>query len=310
MPLSRILPSSPNSSTLPLRPDAEGVGENNNKMANTLKAPQVVKIFSENAQFQIFDALKRNREKRSKLQSFIVEGVRNINNAVKYGWNIQSFIYSSEHGLSKWATTVLRESQAQTHFDPPMKLLTKLSSKEETSELLAVVEMKKDDIHTIPLSGRLLVVVFDRPSSPGNLGTLIRSCDAMGVHGLIVTGHAVDMYSPETINATTGSFFALPIIRLASHENLIPWIKEVKKRFSNLQIVGTDEQGEHSIDSHDFTKPTILLVGNETWGLSAAYKALSDAMVNIPMQGSASSLNVACTASIVLYEVNRQRMPG
>lgn len=268
---------------------------------------QVIKIFSENAQFQIFDALKRNREKRSKLQCFIVEGVRSINNAVKYGWTIQSFIYSSERGLSKWATTVLQVSQEQTHYDVPQKLLEKLSSKEETSELLAVVEIRKDDIHSIPLNGSPLVVVFDRPASPGNLGTLIRSCDAMGVHGLIITGHTVDLYSPETINAATGSFFALPIVRLASHDNLVPWIEEIQKHFSDLQIVGTDEKGKSSIDSHDFTKPTILLVGNETWGLSAAYSALSDTVVRIPIQGSASSLNVACATSVVLYEINRQR---
>lgn len=279
-------------------------------MANTVKDPQVIKIFSENAQFQIFDALKRNREKRNKLQSFIVEGVRNINNAIKYGWNIQSFIYSSERGLSKWAATVLRDSQAQTHYDMPMKLLAKLSSKEEPSELLAVVEIPKDDIHTIPLTSGLLTVVFDRPASPGNLGTLIRACDAMGAQGLIITGHAVDLYSPETVSAATGSLFALPIVRLASHEHLVPWIEEIKKRFSDVQIVGTDERGKNSIESHDFTKPTILLVGNETWGLSAAYKALSDTMVKIPMQGSASSLNVSCAASIVLYEINRQRRHG
>lgn len=279
-------------------------------MTKSSIAPQVIKIFSENAQFQIFDALKRNREKRNRLQSFIVEGVRNINNAVKYGWSIQSFLYSRERRLSKWATTILQESQAQTHYDLPQKLLEKLSSKEETSELLAVIKIKKDDIHSIPLNSRLLIVLFDRPASPGNLGTLIRSCDAMGVHGLIITGHAVDLYSPETISAATGSLFALPIVRLASHENLIPWIEEIKKRFPNLQIVGTDEKGVNNIESHNFTIPTVLLVGNETWGLSAAYKALSDTIVNIPMQGSASSLNVSCAASIVLYEIHRQRMHG
>lgn len=269
--------------------------------------PQIIKIFSENATFQILDALKRNREKRSKLHCFIVEGVRNISNVIKYGWNVKWFIYTRERTLSQWATDILRTSQAGIHYEIPLKLLKKLSSKEETSELLAVVEIMKDDIHRIPLGNKLLVVVFDRPTSPGNLGTLIRSCDAFGVNGLVVTGHAVDIYSPETISATTGSFFALPIVRLASHEDLITWIREVKKRFSDLQIIGTDEKGKNSIDNHDFTKPTIFLVGNETWGLSTAYKALSDDMINIPMQGSVSSLNVSCATSIMLYEANRQR---
>lgn len=269
--------------------------------------PQTIKIFSENDIFQNLETLGRKREKRNKMKQFIFEGVRNINNALKYGWNIDSFIYSPEKKLSDWALENLKKSNAKHHYEMPIHLLKKLSAKEETSELIATAEIPSDDFQKIPLKDNFLVVVFDRPSSPGNLGTLIRSCDALGVHGLIVTGHAVDLYDPEVIRASTGSFFALPMVRKPSHKELLSWFEKVKEQLGNLQIVGTDEKSHVSLDEYDFTKPTILLVGNETLGLSEAYKQLSDQIVKIPIKGSASSLNVACASSIVLYEVMRQR---
>jgi TrmH family RNA methyltransferase len=83
-----------------------------------------------------------------------------------------------------------------------------------------MAEIPKDDLAKIPIKEDLLVVVFDRPSSPGNLGTIIRTCDALGADGLIITGHAVDVYDPETISATTGSLFSLPIVRLPSQKDM------------------------------------------------------------------------------------------
>jgi 23S rRNA (uridine2479-2'-O)-methyltransferase len=269
--------------------------------------PKVVPIHSENDIFQNIETLRRNREKRNKLNEFFFEGVRNINNAVSYGWKINSFMYSPERKLSRWAEDILANSAANHHYELPLKLMEKLSDKEETSELLATAEIPDDDLKRIQRGKNFLVVVFDRPASPGNLGTIIRSCDALGANGLVITGHAVDLYDPETIRATTGSLFSLPAVRLASQKELIPWLEEIKNELGDLQIVGTDEKAERSISEQDFTKPTVLLVGNETKGLSAAYKEICDVMAKIPIRGSASSLNVAVAASIVLYEINRQR---
>lgn len=267
---------------------------------------KVVKIGRENAQFQVLNALKTNREKRNH-EGFLFEGVRNINNAIKYGWSIKAFFYSSEKGISDWAKDILKKVETETHYDLSEYLLTKLSNKEEASELIALVNIPKNDFSKVSIDENLLLVVFDRPSSPGNLGTIIRSCDALGVSALVVTGHAVDVYDPETISATTGSLFSLPIIRLSSQKELEEWVNSIKKELPNLQIVGTDETGSETHYEHDFKKPTILLAGNEKWGLSAGYKELADAMVNIPMQGSASSLNVAVATSIVVSEIQRQR---
>lgn len=269
--------------------------------------PPVVKIYSENNDFQYAETLSRKREKRQKQREFFVEGVRPINQALKYRWPIRAFLYTREKPLSDWAENILRESRARTHYELPGPLHAKLSNKSEPSELIALVTMPDDDLRRIPVGDDMLIVVFDRPASPGNLGTIIRSCDAFGADGLIITGHSVDLYDPETISASTGSLFAVPTVRLPSHKELLPWFEEVRQRIGPFHIVGSDEKGERLPEQHDFTRPTILVVGNETWGMSAAYRELCDTVVNIPIQGSASSLNVANATSILLYEAKRQR---
>ena len=269
--------------------------------------PRLVKIYSENNDFQYAETLRRRREKRQRHKEFFVEGVRPINQALKYHWDIRAFLYSQEKALSDWAKNILRDSQAITHFELPLALLEKLSNKAEASELIALVTMPEDDLERIPLKQNMLIVLFDRPASQGNLGTIIRSCDALGVDGLIMTGHTVDLYDPETISATTGSFFALPTVRLPSHKELLPWLETIRAKIGPFSIVGSSEKAEQAISSHDFTQPTMLVVGNETWGMSAGYSELCDTIVKIPMVGSASSLNVACATSIILYEIDRQR---
>ncbi|HTK07423.1 MAG TPA: RNA methyltransferase [Ktedonobacteraceae bacterium] len=272
-----------------------------------IRPPRLVKIYSENNDFQYIETLRRKREKRLRSREFFVEGVRPLNMALSHHWQINAFAYTREKKLSDWAENILRQSRAQTHYEMPLHLLEKLSSKSEPSELLALVAMPEDDLERIPVHERLLVIVFDRPASPGNLGTIIRSCDALNVDGLIITGHSVDLYDPETISATTGSFFALPTVRLPSQKELLPWLDQIRGRTSGLQIVGSDEKAVVDLAEQDFAQPTILVVGNETWGMSASYKELCDTIVQIPIAGAASSLNVACATSILLYEINRQR---
>src|SRR5690554_2124917 len=160
--------------------------------------PKVKRVVNENNDFQRVKAIKRNREKRTKYQEFFVEGVKPINYVLENEWRIRFFLYSKDKPLSDWAKDILAHSTADSHLELPLKLMEKLSDKEEeTSELMAVVRMAENDLARIKVKEDLLVVVFDRPSSHGNLGTLIRSCEALKVDGLIITGHAVDLYRSE-----------------------------------------------------------------------------------------------------------------
>ena len=269
--------------------------------------PKITRVYSENNDFQYVETLRRRREKRHKSRAFFVEGVRPINQALRYGWTVNAFLYAHDAQLSDWARGILASSRAATHYELPAHLMERLSNKEEPSELIALLAMPADDLSRIPLTPGLRVVVFDRPASPGNLGTIIRSCDALGADGLVITGHSVDLYDPETISASTGSFFAIPTVRLPSSRELRPWFDAIRAAVGPFNVVGSSARGTVDLAEHDFTAPTVLVVGNETWGLSAGYKELCDALVRIPIVGSATSLNVASATSIMLYELDRQR---
>ena len=138
-------------------------------------------VYTRSATFQKFEVLKTNRNKRYKYGEFFVEGVRNINNAVENGWQIVSFLYDGNRKLSDWAKDKLARVRTQVNYALSGELLAALSSKEDTSELLAVIKMRDDDFERIPLSENPLIALFDRPSNHGNLGTILRSCDALGV---------------------------------------------------------------------------------------------------------------------------------
>ncbi len=269
--------------------------------------PTLLRIQSENNDFQYADTLRRNRVRRQRARAFLVEGVRSINGAFAYGWHVVALLYARDRSLSDWARELLARAEVDFHWELPLTLLAKLSGKEETSELLAIVAMPDDRLARIPLRPELRVVVVDRPASPGNLGTIIRSCDALGVDGLIISGHAVDPYDPETISATTGSLFALPIVRIGGSNDLAPWLADVRATLGGLRIIGTSAQADLDVADADLCAPVLLLIGNETRGLSAAYKELCDTLVTIPIVGSASSLNVATATAILLYEIDRQR---
>jgi len=267
-----------------------------------------VRVSSRNARFQVWQALLGNRNKRQRAGEFLVQGVRPISIAVEHGWPIRALIHDADRPLSRWAQDLLREQRGAERVSMAADLLAELGEKDESApELIAVMEMPPDDLDRIKVEPDFLGVVFDRPTGPGNIGSIIRSADAFGADGLIVTGHAADVYDPKSVRASTGSIFALPAVRVPSQREVMEWVATRRTEGIPIVIVGTDEHGSADIFDYDLTQPTLLLIGNETSGLSAAWKDLADQLVRIPMTGSASSLNAANAATAVLYEVSRQR---
>lgn len=268
----------------------------------------MTRITVRNNIFQHIQVLKTNRTKRNRYGEFVVEGVRNINEAVKNGWQIKSFLCGEEK-LSDWAQELLATVKTKENYRFSQELMQDLSSKEDTSELMAIVEMKEIVPTEMKLSDNPFLVLFDRPSNKGNLGTMIRSCDALGVDALIITGHAVDLYDPEVVAASMGSFFSLPVVRIAEQEILYEMINLMKATYGIFHMFGSTAHQQKAIYELDLTSPLLLFVGNETKGLSYAYKELCDELCTIPMAESstASSFNVSCAASIMMYEVVRQR---
>ncbi|WP_127506811.1 TrmH family RNA methyltransferase [Actinoplanes solisilvae] len=259
---------------------------------------RAVRVTTRNASFQQWQALLTNRTKRHRAREFLVHGVRPISLAVDHGWEIRDLIYPDRQSLSSWAREMLERSGARPVAMAP-ELVAELAGK-ESAELIAVVGLPEQPPLPSPDDPHLLVVIFDRPTTPGNIGTLIRSADAFGAAAVVVTGHAADPYDPKSVRASTGSIFALPVIHADAPEDVLPL-------FPGVQLVGTDEHGAVDVADHDLTGPTALLIGNETSGLSAAWKSAADVLVRIPITGAASSLNAATAATVVLYEANRQR---
>ncbi|MEV0942389.1 TrmH family RNA methyltransferase [Micromonospora wenchangensis] len=265
------------------------------------------RVSGRNARFQQWEALLRNRTKRQRRGEFLVQGVRPIAMAIEHGWQVRELLYDADAQLSGWARTTLDTVPAERYAVSP-DLMHELGGKADTvPELLAVVALPEDDLRRIPTGPTMLAVVFDRPTSPGNIGTLVRSADAFGASGVIVTGHAADVYDPKAVRASTGSLFALPVVRVPAHQAVLSWVADVRAGGVHIGIAGADERAALEAAEYDFTRPTLALIGNETTGLSAGWRDACDQLVRVPMSGAASSLNAAAAATVVLYESARQR---
>ena len=259
-------------------------------------------IGKENATFQQILSIKNNRNKRAQLKMFFVEGVQNIKQAIANNWSIHAFMYSEKTNLSDWANSV--KNLAEYNYILNDELMNKLSDKSDTSEILAIVKIKNQE--DIVFAKNPVYILLDRPSKKGNLGSIIRSCDALNVDQIFYSGHSVDIYDHEVITASMGSFFKLPITYIKSNEDFLKLTKILKSKL-NLQIIATSLQATNSIQECDFTKPTLLLVGNEANGLCKFYNDNVDKSVVIKMREGIDSLNVACATTVCLYEIQRQR---
>ncbi len=267
------------------------------------------KVNTNNATYQKFEVLKSNRNKRHKYREFLVEGVRNINAAISNGWNIKSLLYSDEKDLSDWAKKVIYTNPTKVNYELTDILMDNLSGKEESSEIMAIIGMREDNLEDLVLSDNPLLALFDRPSNKGNLGTVIRSCDALGVECLIITGHAVDLYDPEVVVASMGSFFNMKVIRAPENKMVLDFINSMKKTYPTFQAIGTTAHKEHAIYDLDLSGPVMFMIGNETDGLSNTFADCCDVLATIPMAESsyATSFNVGCAATVMFYEAKRQR---
>jgi tRNA G18 (ribose-2'-O)-methylase SpoU len=265
------------------------------------------RIATRNATFQQWQSLLTNRTKRHRAGEFLVHGVRPITQAVSQGWTISALLHDGRPNPSAWAKDMLASVPA-ARFTVAPELMAELGEKSAGApELLAVAKMRADDFGRFQVSRSLLVTVLDRPASPGNIGTLTRSADAFGGSGVVVTGHAADPYDPRCIRASTGSFFSVPVLRTESHRDVLAWLAERRSGGLLTTVLGTDEGGTADIRAVDLRGPTVIVIGNETAGLAAAWREECDVVARIPMAGTASSLNAATAGSIVLYEAMRQR---
>lgn len=265
-------------------------------------------VTTRNARFQQWESYLTNRTKRSRASRFLIQGVRPLNLALEHDWPIDAILHRVGGGaLSEWARTMSTRPGVE-HIGVSAALMSELGEKSGTApEMIAIAKTRHPKLRDLRLGNTPLVVVFDRPTSPGNLGTLIRTADAFGADAVVVVGHGADPYDPQAVRASTGSLFAIPVITVSSVEEVLGFRAALLDRGSALTIVGTDEGGTTVIDDHDFASGTLLVVGNEAKGMSAAWREACDVVVNIPIGGAASSLGAPSAGAVGLYEIARQR---
>lgn len=271
---------------------------------------KTLKMYARNAEFQRFETLKRNREKRTRQGLAFMEGVQMVEQAISHGWRFSAMAVADGKRLSGWAEDMIGKAKPENLYQMAPELHSELSDRENPCEIIGLVYARTDGLERMAKAAQInaappLFALFDRPAAPGNLGTFLRSADAFGATGAIVTGHAADFYDPQCIRASVGTVFALPFGELPSAEAAVEWLRNQPSR---PLIVGTSARGTKNLSEIDLTDPVALVIGNETFGLSHAWKEQCDILARIPICGAASSLNAGSAATVCFYEVSRQRM--
>jgi RNA methyltransferase, TrmH family len=244
--------------------------------------------------------LKKNRvaEKR-----FLAEGAKLAIDALDAGWDVETLFIArnmmDEPHIAKLAMRAV--NAGATLLKVPEKAIANITRRDNPQ---AVVSIMKERLSSLGALGLLTasdtIIALDRVRDPGNLGTIIRTADAAGIKGVVLVGDCVDVFSLETVRATMGSLFAVPIVK-ATPEALFAFAKT-----NNAQIIGTHLAGAKDYRALNYkTKPTIIFMGNEQSGLPDAIAAQCDALALIPQMGKADSLNLAVASALMIYEVRR-----
>ncbi len=243
---------------------------------------------------------KQVREQRGE---FLVEGIQPVLAAIEAGAPIRMLIVADELLKSKVAKEAVRQQErAGTRIVRVSDLVLKvLTEREQPTGIAAVVQMVKRTAEDLVWDDSTLLVGLHEVSNPGNLGTILRTADAVGVSGVVLTGTVTDPYAPAAVTASRGAIFSVPVIRLASLDEALKMA-----RARNVRLVTTSDKAEKVYWDTDLRGRTMLLFGNEGEGLPP--KALEQgAAVRIPMRGKLDSLNLAVAAGVLLYESARQR---
>lgn len=261
-------------------------------------------IKAENAEYQIIQSLKLNRIKRNKLREIFIEGIECIKQAIDSKIEITRIIVKDINTLSNWGKNIIEQYRDVKIIEMSSKLYNELTDKTNPAEMLITAKIKPDKIDDIQ-NENPFIILFDRPSDYGNLGSIIRSANAFNADGIFIMGHGVDIYEPKVIRASLGSIFFTKIVTIESMEILVEYIKAQKMK-NNMEIIGTDSAGNVSLKDYRIKRPVMVIMGNEAKGMSIKLKEICDKIIKIPIEGNVNSLNVSCAASIIMWEIYKK----
>lgn len=254
---------------------------------------------NQNPRIQKVKALITRSKERRNFHQFVIEGVRLSEEALQAGWEFDFILFSEN--LSDRGLEVLEEARKKSiPIDQiPFSLMKKISGTETPQGIIAIIKQKE---HVFPDQPNF-ILICDGIKDPGNLGTILRSADAAKTQAVILAPTCVDQYSPKVVRAGMGAHFHFPIISM-DWDSITKFIKTPNW---NFQTVVASADANKNVWQFDFRIPTAIIIGSESTGPSQEAYQLANEMVKIPMPGSSESLNAAIAASIILFEVVRQR---
>ena len=243
----------------------------------------------------------KDKKYRDESNEYIVEGVKLIEEAVNENAKIKKIIVCEDTTRTyEIPTKVMLEIAKYECVYVTDKIFSSITQVTNPQGIMAIIE-KNAGNEEIDYT-QDIIVVLDDVQDPGNLGTILRTVDSIGLNQIIVSKGTADAFNGKVVRSTMGAIFRINIIEV---EDLKEIIKEIKKHHFKLMV--TSLQTENSIYDIDFNKK-IIVIGNESNGVSQEIQEMSDEKAKIPMLGKAESLNASVAAGIVMYEYVRQKL--
>ncbi|TPP09623.1 TrmH family RNA methyltransferase [Rhizobium glycinendophyticum] len=242
------------------------------------------------------------KKARDESRTFLAEGLKLVIDALDRGWTIRTLVYAKAGKGKPLVEKVAARTVAAGGLvlEVSEKVMSSITRRENPQMVAAVFEQRWTALKDIQPKGSETWIALDRVRDPGNLGTIIRTADATGASGVILVGDCTDPFSMETVRATMGSMFALPLVK-TTPADFLKWKKSV-----DIRLVATHLAGAVDYRTIDYkSKPVILMMGNEQSGLPDDLAQAADKLARIPQVGMADSLNLAVATGVMLFEVRR-----
>lgn len=243
-----------------------------------------------------------NKKDRDATRSFMAEGLKLVIDALELGFEIRTLVYAKNVKDKPQVVQAATKTVARGGLvlEVSEKVLSSITRRDNPQMVVGVFAQRWTNLRDLKPKAGETYVALDRVRDPGNLGTIIRTADAAGASGVILIGETTDPYSMETVRATMGSVFALPLVK-ASPADFLAW-----KKGAGVSVVATHLAGAVDYRTIDYRgKPVVLLMGNEQAGLPDELAREADALARIPQAGLADSLNLAIATGIMLFEARR-----
>lgn len=254
------------------------------------------------SQNEVYKSIKNllSKKHRIKQGAFLIEGVRLVRHALERSWPLQGLILDLRESDRPELTQLAEQAEAAgvsvMVFEG--ELFEALSETIHSQGCLGVAKMP--ELEPRPLSGNL-ILALDQIRDPGNLGTILRTADAAGASGVLLSKGCVEPFNEKVVRATMGSLFDVPLVQCTDFAGVLS-----DYRAQGFEIAAAVLEDSMDYAAYDWTTPTVLVIGNEAEGISEDVLALSTQRVSIPIRGGAESLNAAVAAGILLFEAVRQ----